>query len=611
MGHSQSKPETVKEIQYVYIDVGPGPAQPQPHVSSQDVEDNLESSLRTAARDLLANDFGLALSNGAALESYLEGIAKAGFKNEFKYDWSLENCSPPNKLAIVKPTTDFCIFNKHDDLTASIKSYVDDGLSSAHLESWIKAKATADFTTTIGNCTKNACDNKWYCKPWKEAYNASDSTMDSYECNMMIVYTNAARTESAVDVTLNIFYFVGVYYTVKSPTKEAFGGLQSNAYAAAQKLNDGYRPTVNNDVALTTALQQYSIPNFKSKWGYNYETDKPSDFPKNESNSIYTKTTHLCYFQSKSTFFNNLFLDNYIQQNIMGGLNIPIDTARASIQNDIKAIFQEIISDSNSGQWNIESIDKKYELHKTSENPLRMNALVVQWYDSKSLEVDDTDGKAKNVTVEMIYMYFLGVVYELTPNQIEQDLMQELIKNIPGIKQSLLPSKITPDLITSSVETYNCSKFKDEYGIDFPTKASSHTEKRWRVFLEFPSWMPSDDAIQKSVTKNLFGPDDTKDQEIKHGKQADVYNFIVDSIKYYSGTDYPKSNNQWYSRTKKDSLPYKVKDVDWILDVRTSWAFANGKMTEDGDGGETAQRFYVSLLLHITVEKDDEEGEDV
>ncbi|KAG2335554.1 hypothetical protein BDR05DRAFT_372562 [Suillus weaverae] len=240
-----------------------------------------------------------------------------------------------------------------------------------------------------------------------------------------------------------------------------------------------------------------------------------------------------------------------------------------------------------------------------------MNALVAQWYDSKSLEVDDTDGKAKNVTAEMIYVYFLGFVYELTPNQIDQHLMQELIKNIPGIQQSSLPSKITPDLITSSVETYNCSKFKDEYGIDFPIKPSSSKEKRWRVFFEFPSWVPSDDAIQKSVTENLFGPDDTKNKVIKHGKQADVYNFIVDSIKYYSGTDYPKSNNQWHSGTKKDDIPYKVEDMDWILDVRTSWVFANGKMTEDGSGGETIERLYVSLLLNITAEKYEEKGDDV
>ncbi|KAG2339390.1 hypothetical protein BDR05DRAFT_620547 [Suillus weaverae] len=135
-----------------------------------------------------------------------------------------------------------------------------------------------------------------------------------------------------------------------------------------------------------------------------------------------------------------------------------------------------------------------------------MNALVVQWYDSKSLEIDDTDGKKKDVTVEMIYLYFLGVVYELAHDKIDQDLRQKLSKNIPNITLSSLPSKITPTQFRTYVETYNRSKFKADYGIDFPIAgtAGSKKEKHWSVFFEFPSWGPSDDAIKEAVGRKLF-----------------------------------------------------------------------------------------------------------
>jgi hypothetical protein len=79
------------------------------------------------------------------------------------------------------------------------------------------------------------------------------------------------------------------------------------------------------------------------------------------------------------------------------------------IKDDIIAAFQNIVWTSDSGQWNINYMDKDYEIHKSSENPLRMNALVVYWYDSKDLIITHTDGTTETVTVEMIYLYFLGV----------------------------------------------------------------------------------------------------------------------------------------------------------------------------------------------------------
>ena len=128
----------------------------------------------------------------------------------------------------------------------------------------------------------------------------------------------------------------------------------------------------------------------------------------------------------------------------------------------------------------------------------------------------------------------------------------------------------------SYVETYNASKFHEAYGIYFPDVgiAATSNEKHWRAFFEFSSWDPGDHDVKKAFTLELFGyilyppshirfiiaishrPDATKDVEIKHGLQADVYNFIVTAFEDYSGTDYTKDDNEWYNETKQDNFPY-------------------------------------------------------
>ena len=91
-------------------------------------------------------------------------------------------------------------------------------------------------------------------------------------------------------------------------------------------------------------------------------------------------------------------------------------------------------------------------------------------------------------------------------------------------------------------------------------------------------------------------PNATKDKEIKH-RQADMYNFIVTTFEDYSGSSYTKTDNEWYNKMKEDKIPYIPNNMNWTLDVRTSWAFANGKLSEDGDGGEHIECFCLSLLL--------------
>jgi len=203
-----------------------------------------------------------------------------------------------------------------------------------------------------------------------------------------------------------------------------------------------HKSTVDSDPKLQTALNEYSATTFKDKWSYDYKTGKPLDFAMGKSDPLYKYNNHLCYFPSRSSMDTPpSSLGMYIENNIMGyvfhskfdfrhtlssKLNTQIGNADGLlslpygcissnpfvvglIKDDIIATFQDIVATSDSGQWNINYMDKDYELHKSSENPLRMNALVVHWYDSEDLTITHTDGLMETVTIEMIYLYFLGV----------------------------------------------------------------------------------------------------------------------------------------------------------------------------------------------------------
>ncbi|KAF8882626.1 hypothetical protein CPB84DRAFT_1750862 [Gymnopilus junonius] len=283
---------------------------------------------------------------------------------------------------------------------------------------------------------------------------------------------------------------------------------------------------------------------------------------------------HLAYFNTHN--LTNDQVDTYVELHIMDGIYITVpddlDSEATkivdSIKDTISAHFQEILKNSDSGGWEYNELDKAFGIGLASQRPIRINALVAYYSSSMVIAVA---GQAE--TVDMIYMYFFGVVYELQPTNIVQDMQQSLCKNIPGINL---------------------------YAFHFPDDDSGITSniKYWRAFFEFMNFDPGVSEIQDKVEEQVFGPDNTIDLEIRHGLQKKVYNFMVKTFKNLAGPSYPKEDNEWYSLRKQNNFPY-ISDTgsDWEMQVRTSWVYANAKVTETARGRETVEHFYLSLLL--------------
>ena len=73
-----------------------------------------------------------------------------------------------------------------------------------------QAKASSDLSAIIGKYANYPCDNEWHYGSCSETYDSTTSGIDSYQFDLSLIYTNATRTESAIEATLHILYFVGV-----------------------------------------------------------------------------------------------------------------------------------------------------------------------------------------------------------------------------------------------------------------------------------------------------------------------------------------------------------------------------------------------------------------
>jgi len=577
------------------------------------VTDDLEAELRESAQDMLYKQFGKKLDSSASLEDYAQALSTAEFKQAFGYEWASDstNCKPldvdPHDPHVY-PASDFCIIPDTQNLTDAIGNYVDQGLSSLHLDKWMKDKATSDLAALVGQFLSYPVDNAWHYKSINEQYDAADTSEDSYKLDVALLYTNATRTECATEVTLHIMYFVGVYYTVISPKATTFAALRTDAYTAASGLPN-VTQSVKDDNGLLTALKQYEAPIFKTTYGYDYDSGKPSDATKDASEPIFARNNYLCFFPQRAGLTDEQ-LDAYIRLHIMTGFGLPpndqIDWTTL-ITDDIRAQFRNVLNNPSSNTWNNVTLRQSYGLQKASVRPLKLNALVDAWYGSQTISINNQD-----VLVEMIYLYFQGIVYEMQEDPIIQDMKHVIVKNIPGVDQGMIPAKITSTQLNDYIRTWNLSNFQRVNGFSYPTTPSTDAHvNHWEGVFEFKTWNPSQSDIMTQIESQIFGPDDKADAKIHHGLQKPVYDYLVKWFTQYAGSNETKDDDEWYNRTRTNSFPYKPKTDTWDLDIATSFAFSNATMVEDGRGDPPIYYFYMDLLVYASTKKDNMSSGDV
>jgi len=577
----------------------------------KEVTDDLENELLASAKNLLDKEFNQKLDpNHSSLQDTVLALAKAEFSKTFGYDWSPTSVSPPN-IDSDNPqyhlASDYCIVPADEDITKAIAKYVNDGLGSSGIDDWMKKKAVADLSTIIGKYITYPVDTTWHYGPGVAQYDAVNPNEDSYKLDLSLVYTNATKTESAVEVSLHIFYFVGAYYTIKSPKAVTFEKLRKHAWDAATALPNAGQ-TVTSDPQLQTALFNWGTAlggpfnnDFQRRWD-----GQPDDFATDESRPIDTRNGELAFFGAKD--LTEDYLDKYIDANIMIGFDLRLqglqDWAKALLVKEYQAAFRQ----TNLNGWSHKKVDQTYGLKDLSIRPVRLNGEIVSW----ASEATITDAN-QPVTIYVYYIFFLGYFYELEPDPILKDMSKTLVQNIPG--QGTVPSYVGPDQVKAAVETFNSSRFSSYYGYEFPTKVDPKdtSKKAWSTVFEFDHWNPNDGEIKAIVDDKIFVRDPKEDTQIHHDLQPIVYDWIVKMASDISGKTFTKDPNGWYQFNKNNSFPYigpKTK-TPYVLQTDTAWAYCNATITEDGRGGETLNYFYLSVLIHVNAHSDDVNDSDV
>ena len=75
---------------------------------------------------------------------------------------------------------------------------------------WSPDKVTSDLAATIRKYLTYPCDNEWHSGSSSATYDAANPDVESYQLDLSLIYSAATRTESAVEATVHIIYFVGV-----------------------------------------------------------------------------------------------------------------------------------------------------------------------------------------------------------------------------------------------------------------------------------------------------------------------------------------------------------------------------------------------------------------
>ncbi|KAH6890054.1 hypothetical protein BKA70DRAFT_1540306 [Coprinopsis sp. MPI-PUGE-AT-0042] len=591
----------------------------------KEVTDDLEVDLLTSAKSLLSKEFGQTLASSAGLQDAVDALAKAKFTKDLGYDWNsnADLINPPDMDKVDKrrlSADDYCIIPDDKNIATAVADYIDKGLNDVHLDDWMKANATADLAAAINQYISYPVDNEWHLGTKTLRYdavvdknqgNSQDSGQDSYKLALSLVYTNATKTESAVEVSLHVFYFVGVYYTVESPKAATFAELRQDAWSSAQQLTQLTDPHISNDTSLKDAFYKWGTSDsgpFKNDFQRAWGTHAP-DFATDEQEPVDTANSALAFFQTNA--LTDEYLDSYVTTKVLSGISLPTQNMTDWIKGILVQQYKSITSQPNTSGWSITKLDQSYGLGNASVRPIRLNGELIYWAKTKDITVAN-----QSVTVYVYYIYFLGTIYDLEPDPIYTDLSKTLIASVPG--HGAATGTVNANAVKKAVEDWNRSNFATAYALQFPMTQHDPSDTKanwWWGFFEFDHFDPTQDDIMTEVTDRLFARDSATNAQIHHDLQPKVYDWVVKMFSDLAGTKTLKDPNAWYSFTKENSFEYvphaNRPDEKWVLAARTAWAYCNGTITESSRGNQTLNHFCLSVLIYITAAAEGDDSSDV
>ncbi|THU92701.1 hypothetical protein K435DRAFT_862200 [Dendrothele bispora CBS 962.96] len=566
--------------------------------SFEQVQSDLQAQLLNNARALLKKDYNIDVPSTTTLEDTLKLIAINRFKAQFKFDYNDDSakCFPPNALAdSVTPIARLCSIT--DPASTQAADYIETMIiSKANLPAWMKSNAKADLVTLSKVLLSQDTMKKWNYDEFVQSYDGVTEDQDSYKFSSVLVYTNGSLTEDALKANLCIIYFMGVYYKTNSPTKAVRLAIQQEAYDTAKLLDAA---SITNDSELTTALALHGQAKFSERFHYGYKSNPP-DLP--DSTPMISYNDHLCYVQDAKADS----LQFYVQDEIFKGLNITVDSVKETAMDDTLKQFQAIVQENSTGTWTIDYIDQTYAVADPVLNPVKVNGLIIYWFDHRN--VDTNDSAHTTVSVSTTYIYYMAMFYEVTTPSVvvARDLFKEMCINLINHIETESSASTTMDLLglKDFLFTYAKQQFLKAFGFDYngnhstPPDKISNTVLGYDELLELPSYPPTLVDIQAFINAELFKRDSTT---FPPYAGPGIYDDIQTHMLRYAGPDTPKDANMWYCEEHTSTFSDPSGQHNSIKEYAL-FVYALGDKREDSQGGLRIQRplvYYLGVFCSV------------
>ncbi|KAF8643546.1 hypothetical protein AX16_008934 [Volvariella volvacea WC 439] len=533
--------------------------------SQEQVQKDLLLILLINANSLVANPIPINGSAATQLQDVLNEYALTSFSKEWQYAYAGKNTTPPG--AIIPP---------------AVTTF--DGMLSFTDGQW-SGFAELEHMRQLEGLNDLPKGNTWQVVNFLKMYTSEDG-QSCIKANAVIVFANGALTEDGHDVTQTVMYYMGVYFNIVPPTIAAKQALRAEALQKASSLMNNGKP-IANDASLQAVLETYTANLFQSQFQFSYNSTPP-DLPTGGS-FLNSKADALDYLEDKNV--NDI--GTFVQTKLINKLSLP-QWVNSIALTDMMNDFKSVVSVGAPGFWTSENVDRTYNPSDGVSRPVRCKGVIVYYTQTKSTD----DG----VEVEIAYIFFLGVFYEILPpdTAVFSDLVRELYINLvntmggkpdPGVTP-------TPDALKELLATYSRSQFQRKYGVDYKGNSTAPGDSAGGAVYgteSFRQFQPESDS--SVLGTDISGWVDS----VLVSSQFPLFNQVpamrtdfMNEVEYLLSPAAAHKTNYWDIVQYERSYNHPTNS-DQMVNISATFIYVNGSTTEQTTTVKASFVYYLGV----------------
>ncbi|KAF9448407.1 hypothetical protein P691DRAFT_800849 [Macrolepiota fuliginosa MF-IS2] len=391
-------------------------------------------------------------------------MAAAMFPFYFGYSFG---ANPPNATSAPKLAGGFCSIST--PVRGQIIPYLgSEVFGKLGLPMWVELQATADLVETTTKLVSDSKDPLWGFVQMTQTYDSGVGDGGGWRLNAFILYVDGALTIDGLRAGFSMMYFMGVFYPVKSDSKDIRDSSRRDAFSSAARLPAG-GSTPTNDAQLTETLKRNATTSFQNKFGFSYTAVPPDSWRAQGVASAYLRSNNqLLYLPIQNP--GRDYVRTVVEQGLFGyGLHIYTATIEQAVD-DLASDCLGILSGSTQSSWVTNTVDRLYHSTDPSRNPIRQKSIVMSWQQYKT--------NPSGLKIPVVYIFVQAVLYEELPA--DQRAMQQLMQVLcDKIRVELQKPPGNNDLLSlrALLMEYAGVKFRSSFGFSYSGQNSNPPDR--------------------------------------------------------------------------------------------------------------------------------------